>query len=498
MALSNAQLLMLDTLIYTDFCKDDLTVGEIVENMSVELQSGKNINVCEMTTGEWLDLIDAIKDEPALLNYTVKNCKTDETGMRVACFVDDIEKPKDVNVIFRGTSSAHEWYDNGKGGYLSDTDIQMKAAQYVNGLPESYGNALTVSGHSKGGNEAQYVTIVTDRIAKCVSYDGQGFSEEFINTYRDKIEKKASSIVSISASNDYVNCLLYPIAASQIYLDTESQDNYLHYHKPNILLDKNGNLKRQTEQSDISKLINEYSTYIISNLDEPERSMTIDGAIEVVLTLQKYENLDINEIRMAYAGVNAISHIDDFALDSIGQKYGVTTEYLTTYVAAMILPKLFLDDFLNINKEILMDVVHEMYGCALEINKKLQRFGDKAVEFGKKFVIAVERFTSGVKEWINSKINSGYKAATSNPIIRVDTAKLRAYADRLEKVNRRVINLDKRMDKLYLKVGLRDLFDLLEADLLTGSNKKILNCAKYLDQTANDFDKVERDIVEWF
>ena len=82
--------------------------------------------------------------------------------------------------------------------------------------------------------------------------------------------------------------------------------------------------------------------------------------------------------------------------------------------------------------------------------------------------------------------------------LKVDTAKLRAYADRLEKVNSRLTKLDRRMDKLYVEVGLLDLFNLIQADLLTGSSKKILNCAKYLDETANDFDKTERNVIEQF
>lgn len=63
---------------------------------------------------------------------------------------------------------------------MSDTIQQERAAEYINNLPLKYGNDLTVSGHSKGGNKAQYVTIVTDRVERCLSQDGQGFSPEFL------------------------------------------------------------------------------------------------------------------------------------------------------------------------------------------------------------------------------------------------------------------------------------------------------------------------------
>ncbi len=105
---------------------------------------------------------------------------------------------------------------------------------------------------------------------------------------------------------------------------------------------------------------------------------------------------------------------------------------------------------------------------------------------------------TSTKEWFSQNFNSGYRAASADPAIRVDTAKLRAYADRLEMVNKRLRTLDKRMDDLYLKVGLRDLFNLLQADLLTGSSCRISNCAKYLDETANDFEGTERNVISQF
>lgn len=137
MALSNAQLLLLDNLIYTDFCGNDVSVGKIIKDMSAHLDSGKSISACEMTNEEWREIIKMIENEPSLHSYTVQNYMNDASGMRAACFVDNALNPKDVNVVFRGTSGDYEWHDNGEGGYLSDTEQQKKAAEYVNRLPES-------------------------------------------------------------------------------------------------------------------------------------------------------------------------------------------------------------------------------------------------------------------------------------------------------------------------------------------------------------------------
>ena len=501
MALSNAQLLMLDNLIYTDYCANGKDVRKIVQEMTNDLDNGKKIEGCMMSNDEWRSLISAINDEPALLNYTVQNYENNSsTGMRAACFVDDTKNPTDVNVVFRGTSGDYEWHDNGKGGYLSDTEQQLAAADYINNLPDSYGNNMTVTGHSKGGNKAQYVTIVTDRISKCVSYDGQGFSEEFLSTYKDEINKKSQSIVSISARDDYVNCLLYPIAGTKIYIETEKQDNFLHYHKPNILLDKDGNLRnsKNVEQSDISKFINEYTTYMISNLEEPERSATVDGIINVVIGALNDKD-DPGALKEAILnnlkaeGV-AISHLDDFAFDFIGEKYGVPTELLTTYIASVLCPQLFLDDLLNCGEEMIGSVIGGMINFAEEVSKKLKAFGRKASEYAKKFVSAINTYANKAKDWFNRNFNSGYKYATSNTYISVNTSTLRSYANRLYKVNLRIVKLDRRLDSLYTKVGLFDLWDLLQADALTGYSWRLNRCINYLNDTADEFDSAERSI----
>lgn len=127
---------------------------------------------------------------------------------------------------------------------------------------------------------------------------------------------------------------------------------------------------------------------------------------------------------------------------------------------------------------------------------------DEVKERSNEIKLQLKRFAGGIREeiatWYNSNFNSGYKVASADTAIRVDTAKLRRYAERLGKVNQRLSTLDGRMDDLYFKVGLRDLFNLIHADLWTGSNWRITNCAKYLNETANDFEGTERNVAGQF
>ena len=405
MALSNAQLLMLDNLIYFDGCQDDCTVEEIINRIEKKWENDETFTGSLMDHTETGSFIAMVKKDKTLMNYTVKNYHQDSTGMRAACFVDDQDNPTDVNVVFRGTVESYEWGDNAKGAFLSDTEIQKKAANYIKTVSKSYGDYLTVTGHSKGGNLAQYVAIFTDSIARCVSFDGQGFSREFIEKYKDEIKKRANSIVSISASGDYVNCLLYPIAGSRIYIENEPQKDFIKNHSPFILLDENGNLRREGKQSDLSKLINDYTTYLLSSLDGPERAIAYQGLIKILESGDPPKTIweDL------YVGFIALSHIDDFSFNYIGETYGFPAELCASFVAAVACPYLFMDDLANCGFEMVDGILNGMRSLANVINERLNAFGEKAKEFGKNFVNGIASFASGVKESYNMLFNRGYR-----------------------------------------------------------------------------------------
>ncbi|HEX9060437.1 MAG TPA: Mbeg1-like protein, partial [Clostridia bacterium] len=242
--LNQTQLLLLDNLIYLEGVADqnDKTVSQVIDDLTKNKYSGlmrsqnpQKIGTddewpCCMTKQQWIDVIDAIKNDPKLCSLRISEGKTEEKtnkdkdgtihdlgGMRAACFTD--ETSDKTTLVFRGTHGAYEWHDNGLGGSETITGQQQAALDYINNLPETYKN-LIVTGHSKGGNKAQFVTIMSDRVEKCYSFDGQGFSKEFLEVYKEKIKEKSSKITSISAENDFVNCLLNSVAPNKYYVDT--------------------------------------------------------------------------------------------------------------------------------------------------------------------------------------------------------------------------------------------------------------------------------------
>lgn len=77
----------------------------------------------------------------------------------------------------------------------------------------------------------------------------------------------------------------------------------------------------------------------------------------------------------------------------------------------------------------------------------------------------------------------------------VDTYKLSQYAQRISSVNVRINRLDRRLDSLYNRVGLLGLWNLMQADALTGYSWRLARCQSYLQQTAVDFEGIERLIL---
>ncbi|MUG44357.1 Mbeg1-like protein [Paenibacillus woosongensis] len=425
--LKENQLLLLNNLIYLQGVADsnNKKVGDIVDSFLYGngLDKSRNLSKigtddeypCKMSKEEWLVILRAIEKDPQLRSLTVadgrtgvmfdKNGKTIrgsdgkplEAGMRAATFVDT---QGEATVVFRGTGGDYEWHDNGQGGYLSDTQQQIAALEYIESL--KYEN-ITVTGHSKGGNKTQYVAILSDKVDRALSFDGQGFSKEFIEKYKDRIEANKHKITSISAKDDFVNCLLNPIAGTIKYIDTEKQEQFIYNHRPNIVLDENGQMRELTEQGDIPKFINEFTIYINETMEEPYRSYALDGVLAFMESgAEGFEKE--GDFQKWVGAAMVLSHLDDYAFSKIAEEYGDEVELVVTFIAAYLFPYVFADDFLkSLGKNIMNGINYVM--------DKLNQFGDwivkqltiaaaKLVKAGKMVGDALTRFAEQVKtEW---------------------------------------------------------------------------------------------------
>ncbi|MCD7981518.1 MAG: DUF2974 domain-containing protein [Clostridiales bacterium] len=192
------------------------------------LEEKSDIGTTHSQGNEWAAVIRAIKSDPDLMKLKLTSTYTNENGKEIALCFEDPDVPEQAVVVFKGTSGVDEWYDNVEGLNVADTACQQDALNYIESLPYSH---ITVAGHSKGGNKAQYVTILSDKVTRCVSMDGFGFSQEFIDKYRAEILEKGSAIKNYSLDNDYVHILMFPVPGSeQIYCEGDGIANWKENH----------------------------------------------------------------------------------------------------------------------------------------------------------------------------------------------------------------------------------------------------------------------------
>lgn len=434
--LTESQLILLDNLIYlkgiANTENDKMELGDIVEYLlnGNGLEKSRNPKYAGtekeypamMSRPEWVNILTAIQNDKKLSSLTIKHGDPGyiydskgkkiygedgtplESGSRKATFVDP---QGEATVIFRGTAGDYEWYDNGQGGYLSETKQQKEALQYIEGLP--YDN-ITVSGHSKGGNKTQFVAIMSDKVDRAVSLDGQGFSKEFLEKYKDRIEANRHKITSISAENDYVNCLLHPIAiADKVkYIDTEEMGlgGFLLNHKPNLVLKDNGQLRDPADQGDIPKFINSFTIYANEHIWDPERSFMIDGLISFMQD-EENDGVDGKSFPEKLAAVLlAVSHLDDYFFEEVVyENFGGVAELLLTGVLAFAFPRLFMDDYVRALER---NFLHAIDLCI----EKLKQFGDwlmgvleaaveKFKELERQVSLALIQFVKDVQEGWN-------------------------------------------------------------------------------------------------
>ncbi|EHJ00237.1 hypothetical protein CDLVIII_3681 [Clostridium sp. DL-VIII] len=375
--LSYDELILLDSFIYLDWSsgEDEFLINIIYDLMNAE-NFPENIKIMgdcsiQLEKSERIEIFEQIINKPNLGKLKIKDISRDENGVKYACFIDD---ESNSTVVFKGTVSKSEWKDNGMGAYENETREQIDALKYINGL--KYNN-ITITGHSKGGNKAQYAAILSPKVRECISVNGQGFSNEFIKMYEADINRNKFKITAINAKYDYVSCLFNSIAGKKHYIETEIQLNPFDYHKINILLDGNGKLRKETNEANFSKIINKFSEAVITDLPRDVKSFVTNKIISVVeLILCKKENKD-DPLKVAGEVLTLFSYDNDMkSLDIFSIAYPI--------LEILILPLLFWNDLIDIeeegSKEIFSGSMNNIESFGHEIIKKMKFFNGNEIE----------------------------------------------------------------------------------------------------------------------
>ena len=254
-------------------------------------RTGKDIIDGTLMTGkEWANIVETIKHDEELSKLKVRDVSHYESGINKKVNLQiayDIPDTKECIITYKGTSGRTEWEDNVRGLYLAKTPCQEQALEFFDKQAKSH-DKLTVVGHSKGANKAMFVTIASrhaDKIDKCVAIDGQGFSNQFLETYANEIKEQGDKITNYYVSSDFVNILMKQVPNSQqVPCKGFNMTSPLQAHCPDsiferdaagdLLLNKgNPSFYKMEDREESMKVIQGFVSYTMDNrpLDKLER-----------------------------------------------------------------------------------------------------------------------------------------------------------------------------------------------------------------------------------
>ena len=249
--LTDDEIMLVEQLVYMKEGDDTpINSKDTGKSVGTLLQGYTDARLAEMDRSGTSDAVYAaiiryMKENGRISRLILDGTMTHEDGTVLAyCFAFP-DNVNDALVAFSGTTKK-EWGDDFEELTSVDTPRQIDAKRYIDSLP--YKN-ITVTGHSKGGNKAMYVTVLCGRVTRCVSMDGQGFSLEFLNYYAPEISERAGIIKNYSVKTDFVHVLLFRLPGShQIYCEgyrTNRPDNAAGHHAGYSFFNiKNGKLVR--------------------------------------------------------------------------------------------------------------------------------------------------------------------------------------------------------------------------------------------------------------
>ncbi len=470
--------------------------------------------------------------------------------IQAATFVDE---EGNYYVAYRGTGEGR-WHDNADGMTERSTEMQRAAAEYFDYVAQNYmqdayanGKSIIVTGHSKGGNEAQYVMLASKynyMIDRCYSLDGQGFSKEAVKYFKELLgeegySEKLMQMYSICGDNDYVHGLGMKIIPEEntYYLDCQFESIKSLHHISYITGTVTGEtatydgLHWKTENGEIingepgvvCEFVDKLSEYMLELGDEDLRgaAIVLMNIVDYILAEDRENWRTIGDVDLNLDdGVDFFAHglptvLKTLFLSEEGVEFiGVLMKNLVTslyngglingvsgipaviggYVAvslALVVFAPFLQAFAVAATILVIDA--KILDAFIDIARTIETIKQKVIEG---FINIRNMVISSIDKIISKLISfiaSGRGAAGSQ--ISVDTYKLSTYAQRISAVNRRITALDHRLDSLYGRVGLRDLWNLLQADILTGYSWRLTRCTSYLNETAYSFNKLENELA---
>lgn len=366
-----------------------------------------------------------------------------ERGIEADAFVSG---GNDVYVVYRGTGDG-KWIDNGRGMTRELTSSQSQASDYFDRVVNACGvdedTNLIVTGHSKGGNNAQSVTLNArnrDLIDTCISFDGQGMSDAAIERYHRMpgYEDQINKMYAINGENDVVNELGIKVIPDDhtVYIETNADTtNLIATHAMQYLFHReDGSFGYTFNEESSQGELGQYAHRLSELLMRMPEDMRDSCAVSIMQLIELPEELKIGydgdhaslsdlsaflryglptviySIIGTEEGRDALCVIFKDLVENAIDKYGVwgTLGIVTgtLLVSPVVMPVLF---------SFGRDIVAFMAGITAAVGvlaaiEKLGTYLEQIKEGIQKCLAAVEEFFDKIGDWIRSRV-------TGRPII---------------------------------------------------------------------------------
>ena len=528
---------ILDAYMYLNYQFDQIkeeNLNEILEKIEDDYKDNEYYKVlkkaCEEnpSLGEYTLVSQSHYEHEAngqdFFNYTGEECTDDPIQ---ACAFKSPDG--DLYVAYRGTG-AKRWGDNGQGFVDESTDMQEAARAYFDHVVEQYGyeGNLYVTGHSKGGNEAQYVMMTSEHrseITACYSIEGQGFSDRAIERFKkdnQDYEEILGRMFSINSDMDPVHKLIGVIIPEENtyyvnthYEDSDGKKNYTYVHDVRGIIqgaeidwqrDEDGNITHGTEGwlSRLAGILNDN----LQKLPEDKKGACAIALMETIDLLQGGSMDDATAFRSDYAVLEIIgiplitASAMEYVLIAAYEKNGAVGA-----LAAVILEVSFLQTivFGDVLLEALVKIadganyIMNMIDAVEQIIDKAKELCTGAGAWMEDALRELAAVVNNIRELLYTS-SSGYRYAAENPYLEINTTSMREYAATLSALSTRAKNLDSSMNSLYRNLGIdwssiSNLAALLKAEIVLDFANRLDKCVEYMNQTATDFENVERELA---
>lgn len=453
-----------------------------------------------------LDLYEEIKSEKSKYgNWIIRDVNNDNNNSGfVGCLIETDDNSAIVG--FRGSESMSgsqfrkDWLET-NFSMLNGEDVQQQtvATKYMEKINSRYHyDNYALSGHSLGGNLAAHAGITApknmqDKITQCISFDGPGFSDEYIRKHRDEIARFGNKVTHYQWS--LVGNLLHHIPG----------ENFKTIKTKSSVSGKN-DIAHLTQKHDVSFVEFDNNNQVIEGEMDPL-------ARTVGHMSRKLEDADMGSglVRLAILvsylpkkTIVPLAIIGATGFISYKPAYLVAIELMaiSLLIANSVDPDFFstkLIPFLSGVLDVTTDVVEFVRGVLYKVVENVQNISHNLVS---QIYAEIQSVAKDLKEWLY-KNSVGYKAAQSHPYFEVNTSVMRERAAELRMLCRRANQLDQQMNSLYLTAGIdwntvrtvTNLGKVLSANLLIKNAQYLERCATYLETTAESFERSEKDII---